>query len=51
VVERDQYIRVCKIGDHDSDQNVVDSKATITLLRLRSTARVEYKLISGPSFG
>jgi hypothetical protein len=46
-VKRDQYISVCKIGDHNSDQNIIDSKATTTLLRLR-TARVEYKLISGP---
>jgi hypothetical protein len=44
-------IRVCKIGDHDLNQNIVNSKATIALLRLRSTARVEYKLISSPSLG
>jgi hypothetical protein len=44
-------VRVCKIGDHDLNQNIVDSKATITLLRLRSIAKVEYKLISSPSLG
>jgi hypothetical protein len=42
---------MCKIGDHDLDQNIIGSKATIVLLRLRSTARIEYKLISGPPLG
>jgi hypothetical protein len=41
-------IRVYKIGDHNLDQNIVDSKATTVLLKLRSIAKVEYKLISGP---
>jgi hypothetical protein len=41
-------IRIYKIGDYNLDQNVVDSKATIILLRLGSTAKIEYKLISSP---
>jgi len=36
-------IREYKIGDYDLDQNVIDSKATITLLRLRSIVKVKYK--------
>jgi hypothetical protein len=44
-------IRVCKIGDYVSNQNVINLKTTIVLLRLRSIAKVEYKLISGPLLG
>jgi hypothetical protein len=44
-------VRVCKKEDYDSNQNVVNLKATITLLRLTSTTKIEYKLISGPPLG
>jgi hypothetical protein len=30
--------------------NIVDLKAAIVLLRLRSTTKIEYKLISGPPY-
>jgi hypothetical protein len=49
VIERDQHVRVYKIEDYNSDQNTVNLKANIVLLKLRSTVKVEYKLISSPS--
>jgi hypothetical protein len=51
IIMDELVVRVYKIWDYNLDQNIIDLKGTITLLRLRSTAKVKYKLISGSSLG
>ena len=50
VVKRDQHVRVCKIGDYDTESEHSWFRSHYRILRLWSTIKVEYKLISGPLY-